>query len=81
MTNSDIVFIISMSLVFLVLILFHYYALNKEEVKLGVELLSRITALYTSGEITESEYEYRRTRVFENFTKFQMFLFKRQYRR
>lgn len=81
MSNSDVVFIIGISLVFICCAMFHYYMHSKEQVNMGVELLLRITSLYTSGEITEDEYESRRNRVFENFTKFQMFLFKHRYRR
>lgn len=78
---GDVIFIIVITILFVSLGMLHYYLHTVEQVNLVVEMLTIFTSQFTSGEITESEYKDKRRRVFENFTRFQMFIFNKRYRR
>lgn len=78
---GDVIFIIVITILFVSLGMLHYYLHTVEQVNLGVEMLTIFTSQFTSGEITESEYKDKRRRIFENFTRFQMFIFSKRYRR
>lgn len=69
-------------LVFLIpvyVVALHFYLHNREQVRLAEYTLELLLASYMNGQLSEDDYNERRTKVIKNFTKIQRVMYNRRH--
>lgn len=63
------------------IILLTYLLYNLSQVDIAIKMLEVITEIYLSGGMSEESYEESRTKIYDNFSRFQMLIFNTRFRR
>ena len=69
-------------LVFLIpvcVVALYFYLHNREQVRLAEYTLELLLASYMNGQLSEDDYNERRTKVIKNFTKIQRVMYNRRH--